>query len=101
MVQNFREIAEHPITENFRDKNFVITTFFREYHRAAAPARTVDADNSRCSSAHNYTWLGGMKLDKTYIRALSALSAFCCRLFGHLFNVVVGGFDTGKTKEVI
>ena len=36
-----------------------------------------------------------------YIRALSALSAFCCRLFGHLFNVVVGGFDTGKTKEVV
>ena len=99
MVQNFREIAENSITEKFRDKNFVIATFFCEYHLAAAPARTVDADNSRCSSAHNYTWLGGKKLDN--IRTLSALSAFCCRLFGHLFNVVVGGFDTGKTKEVV
>ena len=103
MVQNFREIAENPIIENFRDKNFVIATFFREYHCAAAPVRTVNADNSCCSSAHNFTWLVEKKLDKTYIYiwALSALSAFCCRLFGHLFNVVVGGFDTGKTKEVV
>ena len=67
MVQNVREIAENPIIENFRDKNFVIATFFREYHRATAPARTVDANNSHCSSAHNYTWLGEKKLDKTYI----------------------------------
>ena len=36
MVQNFREIAENPMIENFRDKNFVIATFFRDYHRAAA-----------------------------------------------------------------
>ena len=67
MVQNFREIAENPIIEKFRDKNFMIATFIREYHRAAAPTQTVDADVSRCSSAHNYTWLGGKKLDKTYI----------------------------------
>ena len=39
MVQNFREIAENPIIENFRDKNFVIATFFRDYHRAAASVR--------------------------------------------------------------
>ena len=31
------------------------------------------------------------KLDKTYT---FAYSAFCCRLFGHLFNVVVSGFNT-------
>ena len=41
MVQNFREIAENPMIENFRDKNFVITTFFRDYHRAAASMRTI------------------------------------------------------------
>ena len=41
MVQNFHEIAENPMNENFRDKNFVIATFFREYHRAAATMRTV------------------------------------------------------------
>ena len=41
MVQNFREIAENPIIENFRDKNFVIATFFREYRRAASPMRTI------------------------------------------------------------
>ena len=32
IAPNFREIAENPIIENFRDKNFVIATFFREYH---------------------------------------------------------------------
>ena len=26
---------------NFRDKNFVIATFFRDYCRTAAPARTI------------------------------------------------------------
>ena len=26
---------------NFRDKNFVIATFFRDYLRAAAPERTI------------------------------------------------------------
>ena len=31
---------------NFRDKNFVIATFFRDYRR-------VRADNSHCRSAHN------------------------------------------------
>ncbi|MCG8626104.1 MAG: hypothetical protein MJE68_29415, partial [Proteobacteria bacterium] len=36
MVQNFREIAENPMIENFRDKNFVIATFFRDSHRARA-----------------------------------------------------------------
>ena len=41
MVQNFREIAENPMIENFRDKNFVIAMFFRDYHRAAAPVRTI------------------------------------------------------------
>ena len=41
MVQNFREITENPIIEIFRDKNFVIATFFRDYRRAAAPVRTI------------------------------------------------------------
>ena len=47
MVQNFREIAENHINVNFRDKNFVIATFFRDYPRArgrrghvVAPCRT-------------------------------------------------------------
>ena len=39
MVQNFREIAENPINENFRDKTFVIATFFRDYRHGAAPVR--------------------------------------------------------------
>ena len=29
--------------------------------------------------------------------SLSVFSAFCCRLFDHLFNVVVGGFDTRRS----
>ena len=45
VVQNFREIAENPINENFRDKNFVIATFFRDYPRvrvaAPVPVRTT------------------------------------------------------------
>ena len=41
MVQNFCEIAENPMIENFRDKKFMITTFFRDYHRAAAPVWTT------------------------------------------------------------
>jgi hypothetical protein len=41
VVQNFREIAENPMNENFRDKNFVIATFFRDYRRTAAPVRTI------------------------------------------------------------
>ena len=41
MAQNFREIAENHMNVNFRDKNFVIATFFRDYRHAAAPARTV------------------------------------------------------------
>ena len=41
MVQNFREIAANPINETFRDKNFVIATFFRDYRHGAAPVRTV------------------------------------------------------------
>ena len=28
MVQNFREILENPMIENFCDKNFMIATFF-------------------------------------------------------------------------
>ena len=30
MVQNFREIAENPMIENFRNKNFVFITFFHD-----------------------------------------------------------------------
>ena len=30
--------------------------------------------------------------------SLSAFSAFCCRLFGYLFNVVVGGLNTRRRK---
>ena len=41
MVEKFREIAENPMIENFHDKNFVITTFFCDYHRAAAPVWTT------------------------------------------------------------
>ena len=37
MVQNFREIAK-----NHMNVNFMITTFFRDYLRAVAPARTID-----------------------------------------------------------
>ena len=39
MVQKFRET--NPMKENFRDKNFVIATFFRDYRRAATPVRTI------------------------------------------------------------
>ena len=41
MVQKFRETAENPTKENFRDKNFVIATFFRDYRRVATPVRTI------------------------------------------------------------
>ena len=41
MVQNFREIAKNHVNVNFRDKNFVIATFFRDYLRTAAPSRTI------------------------------------------------------------
>jgi hypothetical protein len=41
VVQKFREIAKNPINENFRDKNFVIATFFRDYRRVAARVRTI------------------------------------------------------------
>ena len=37
IAPNFHEIAENPMIENFRDKNFVIATFFRDYHRTEAP----------------------------------------------------------------
>ena len=30
--------------ENFRDKNFVITTIFRDYHRAAAHVRVENCE---------------------------------------------------------
>ena len=41
MVQNFREIGTNHMNVNFRDKNFVIATFFRDYLRATAPVRTI------------------------------------------------------------
>ena len=41
MVQNFCEIAENSMIENFHDKNFVIARFFNDYHRAAASVRTI------------------------------------------------------------
>ena len=41
MVQNFYEIAENPMIENFYDKNLVIATFFRDYHCATAPVQTI------------------------------------------------------------
>ena len=41
MVQKFREIAKNHTNVYFRDKNFVITMFFCDYLRAAAPARTI------------------------------------------------------------
>jgi hypothetical protein len=41
VVQKFRETAENLMNENFRDKNFVIATFFRDYRRVAAPVRTI------------------------------------------------------------
>ena len=40
MVQNFCEIAENPMIENFRDKNFVTATFICDYHCAAASVQT-------------------------------------------------------------
>ena len=40
MVQKFCEIAKNHLNVNFRDKNFVITTFFHDYCRAA-PAQTI------------------------------------------------------------
>ena len=43
MVQNFREIAENPMIENFHDKNFVIATFFHDHHRTVAPVHTIHA----------------------------------------------------------
>ena len=42
MVQNIREVAENHMNVNFRDKKkFVIATLFRDYLRAADPARTI------------------------------------------------------------
>ena len=41
IAPNFREIAENPMIENFRDKIFVIATFFHDYHRAAASVWTI------------------------------------------------------------
>ena len=41
IAPNFREIAENPTIENFCDKNFVIVTFFLDYHRAAASMQTI------------------------------------------------------------
>ena len=71
MVQNFREITENPLIENFRDKNFVITTFFRDYHCAAAPVWTIHviapptiAARHRASTVHAN--VKRKELDKTY-----------------------------------
>ena len=41
VVQKFRETAENPMKEHFRDKNFVIATFFRDYRHAATPVQTI------------------------------------------------------------
>jgi hypothetical protein len=46
IAPNFRgskilEIAKNPMNENFRDKNFVIATIFRDYRRVAARVRTI------------------------------------------------------------
>ena len=41
IAPNFRKIAKNPMIENFRDKNFVIATFIRDYHRTAASMRTI------------------------------------------------------------
>jgi hypothetical protein len=41
VVQKFCEIAKNPMNEKFRDKNFVIATFFRDYRRVAARMRTI------------------------------------------------------------
>jgi hypothetical protein len=43
VVQKFLEIAKNPMNENFRDKNFVIATIFRDYHRMAARVWTIHA----------------------------------------------------------
>ena len=44
IAPNFREIAKKNMNVNFRDKNFVIAKFFRDYVY-------LRADNSRCRSA--------------------------------------------------
>ena len=41
MVQNFHEIAKIHMNVNFRDKNFMIASFFRDYHCATVPVQTV------------------------------------------------------------
>ena len=37
---NFCEIAKNHINVNFRDKNFMITKFFRDYCHAVAPVQS-------------------------------------------------------------
>ena len=62
MVQNFREIAKNHMNVNFRDKIFVIATFFRDYRRArtshvVAPptilTRGVGLDVCKCEKKRN------------------------------------------------
>ena len=39
--KNFVKLLKNHMNVNFRDKNFVIATFFRDYLRTAVPARTI------------------------------------------------------------
>ena len=59
--QNFREIAGNPINLNFRDKSFVIATFFCDLPpaRAASRAYTISPPTiARCSTFRYYTAAG-------------------------------------------
>ena len=93
MVQNFHEIAEKPMIKNFRDKNFVIATFLRDYNHATAPMQTIHVV-APPTIAHGLAL--SVKRKKLIQAFLSAFSAFCYCVYGHLFNVVVGRFDTRR-----
>ena len=71
VAPNFREIAENPMIENFLDKNSVIITFFCDYHRTAAPVRTIHVIDPPTIARHwASTVHANMKrktLDKTYM----------------------------------
>ena len=88
--------------ENFRDKNFVIATFFHDYQ---VLCRSTRVDDSRSHSTHNCTWLGvGLvrctnmkrkKLDKTFFLPLVPSAVVCLTIPSTCIWIRY------KTKEVV
>ena len=104
VVQNFHEIAENPMTENFHDKHFVIATFFMITTAPRHPCRQFTL--SFCPQLH-MAWrqaAGQSEKKRNQIKTYTGLS-FCLQRL--LLSSVWTSLQRGcwriryKTKDIV